>query len=83
MAEVLEKFPGRENRRNSKYPWDEWTDGQIRKAIKGEDFETTAADFRSMLHAAGGRYGMKVKTRTPHDQESISFQFYKGEDDGS
>ncbi len=80
MAEVLEVFPDRENKRNSKYPWDEWTDGKIRKAIKGEDYGTTTPDFRSMLHAAGSRFGLKVRTRTPKDQESISFQFFDPEE---
>ena len=79
MAEILEEFPLTQNRRNSKYPWEEWSDGKIRKAVNGEDYETSTSDFRSMLHAAATRVGMKVKTRKDPDDKFLVFQFYTPE----
>lgn len=60
-----------------KYPWDEWADGQVRRAVRGEDFEVDAAAFTSNLHQAARKRSMKVRTKKENDGGSVIFQFYR------
>lgn len=55
-----------------RYPWDEWFDGQTRKAVKGEDFKIAAANFRHTIKAAARRRGLDVRTRV--DGDSVIFK---------
>jgi hypothetical protein len=36
----------------NKYPWDEWLDGQPRKAVHGTDFTIAPESFRSAVKSA-------------------------------
>ena len=68
-----QKHPGRE----SKYPWDEWTDGQVYLAEQDKDYTCKLESFRDGLREHGHRNEMKVRTRV--HPEGVVFQFYKEE----
>lgn len=48
--------------RPSKYPWEEWMDGQTHTALAGRDFHVSVHNFRSMLRQKGYQAGMTVWT---------------------
>lgn len=70
MAEILDKFRSV----LSVYPWNEWTDGKPRRAVKGRDFTCTARGFIATMHARAKRIGMVVSTAQPKD-DVVDFQF--------
>lgn len=55
------------------YPWDEWTDGTARLAVKDEDFKIKSTSFRSTLRSTATHRGLKVRTRM--HVNGIVFQF--------
>tara|TARA_R110000824_G_scaffold207256_1_gene392559 strand:+ start:713 stop:1027 length:315 start_codon:yes stop_codon:yes gene_type:complete len=59
MAEILEdyKFP-----RYSKYPFDEWFDGQIRELVMGIDFDVPIPSMRASIYNAAFRKHLRVRT---------------------
>ena len=46
---------------STKYPWDQWTDGEWWMIRKDEDFDTSTSSMRSMLMTHAKRHGMTVK----------------------
>lgn len=58
-----------------RYPWDEWFDGQVRKAQRGVDFQVTAANFRYTIKAAAKRRNLVVRTKVRGDD--VTFQAVK------
>lgn len=42
------------------YPWDEWTDGAIRTAVKGTDFVCSESGFWMSLYSTAKRLGMRA-----------------------
>lgn len=82
MAEVITEWPSimRNSTRKSRYPWNEWTDGQIRKVVAGEDFESTLKTFVQGLYAYAKRNGYKVEVRQDTANDAAAFRFIpKGE----
>lgn len=75
MAEVLTEWPTIVRTRTSKFPWAEWTDGQIRQATKGTDFDSEPKTFVQGLYAHAKRHGKKVKVGTV-GEDSVVFSFY-------
>ena len=75
MAEVLAEWPSIVRTRQSKFPWAEWTDGQIRQAQKGVDFESEPKTFVQGLYAHAKRHGKKVKVGTVNE-DAVVFSFY-------
>jgi hypothetical protein len=57
----------------AKYPWEEWTDGQVWEIIRGEDFDILAGNMAQVLRSYGIRKGLKVTTRRRGDV--LAFQF--------
>ncbi len=43
----IEDFPEGPPKRspNTRYPWEEWADGEIRKFVRGEDFQVAPSQF--------------------------------------
>lgn len=51
----------------TKYPWDQWTNGNWWQARKGEDFNGDLEGFRSNLYAYTKRHGLRAETRASGD----------------
>lgn len=76
MANVLTELPkisrkGAGGRRGSKYPLDEWFDGQVRELVHGEpeavekgeaDFSAKPSSIVNMLHTQASSKGLQLKT---------------------
>ena len=68
----MEVLDSSEMRPWTKYPWDEWFDGQVRVAVYETDFSCTVGAFKSAVLKAAKRRRLTVKTRTYIDR--IVFQ---------
>lgn len=70
MAKQLEDFDFGTPR--SKYPWDEWLDGNIWELVEGEDYvcgtESMYVTFRTKCHSRG------LIPRTKRNQHSVIVQ---------
>lgn len=73
---ILDEFPNHMGR-TPIYPWEQWTDGQIRELVQGEDFYSEATSFRTLIHRTARRRGLKAKTRISDDKKSVIVAFYK------
>lgn len=83
MAERIAEFPTRP--RNTRYPWDEWTDGKVWKLRAGEDFAipdrvdkdgrtvTGADQFRNRLYTQAARRQLNVTTQKGRDEDGTEF----------
>jgi hypothetical protein len=63
-----------------KFPWDEWTNGEMWQAIEGEDFAANHAVFKSQLRTRAEKLKMNVQTRVEKPENgsvSVFFQFVK------
>ena len=71
MAEIIKKATWETSRipkgRPSKYPWDEWLDGQARILTPGEDFDATIQSFRTLAHGVANRRGLRLRTAERQD----------------
>lgn len=72
MARVIDKLPG-EHQAHGKYPWSEWTDGQVWLAVAGEDFTCAPESFRAVLHNRATFERLSVSVRKCPD--GMAFQF--------
>lgn len=57
-----------------RYPWTEWTDGQVRDVVQGTDFDTSMDIMRGNLHRKARDLGMHVQTKDM-SRTVIRFQF--------
>lgn len=78
MAEVLDQWPTIQRTRQSRYPWDQWTNGQIWQVREGDDFESNLKTFVQGLYAYGKRHGLKVEVRTDPANGIAAFRFVAG-----
>ncbi len=60
MAKVVEQFP--KKTRKSKYPFDQWFDGQIWELTEGVDFKIPAPSFRGGLYNKTRLFGVEIVT---------------------
>lgn len=58
------------------YPWDQWTDGKARRAVKGADFRCSSPGFAATLYSHANRHELNVKVSVP-DKKTVEFQFSK------
>lgn len=86
MAEVLKEWDfSRSRERGSKYPWDEWTNGDIIKVKQGVDFQSKPSSFRSALQSQATKLSegsdklFKVKASVDEKNGIVVFQFYTAE----
>lgn len=87
---ILQEFPHHLGRPPI-YPWDEWTDGQIRELRQGVHFHSQATSFRTLVHRTAKDYGLKAKTSIetyvdPEDSNetpitSVTIYFYEGKEE--
>lgn len=87
MAKRLKKWPkkysshAQKNNRKHRYPWDEWMDGSIWEANRGEDFFTSVRQFQVNLHqrafAVKEPYYLKTRRTGPN---SLTFCFVLQDD---
>ena len=73
MAETIEAFDFERGRR-AKYPWKEWTDGQIWKVEQGVDFHCSPESLRYSVHGRARVLGRKAHTAVVDDKHVV-FQF--------
>lgn len=83
------KSPGRP----SKYPWDEWMNGRIHRALAGRDFHMSVDKFRSALRQKAYHTGMSVASWVEEVRENgptgpvqfwVNFRFVpKGQSGGN
>jgi len=75
MARVIDTFPAPKT--TSRYPWDEWLDGQIRELVAGEDFTSKPETLRQNAALQAQKRGGRAKTRLLDDgeQKVIVLQF--------
>lgn len=78
-TEILDEFPKKKGTYTSKYPWDEWLDGQIRVIRRGEHFDSKVLSMQSNFHKKAEERGFRV--RTSLDGDTITFQALPGEAD--
>lgn len=50
---------------NTKYPWDQWTNGKAWLLVRGEDFTCGVESLRSAIHQYATRHDLSVVTRKP------------------
>jgi len=64
----------------TKYPWNEWLDGQIRLLIRGEDWpeHLTATQFKNQAYHGAKACGLKVRINT-YDERITYLQAYMPE----
>lgn len=69
MPEIMDSFPEKPPsvKRVSKYDWDTWFDGRIRRFIYGSDFDILPKSFRQMLLQNARKRGVFIKTTTDGD----------------
>lgn len=74
---TITALPGLD-RYNWKYPWDQWTDGQVWELVRGEDFAPTIRNFRPQCYMVAQRRGMEIRTYAPDGWwgDRIQVQFY-------
>lgn len=75
MAEIITEWPSIVRTRKSIYPWEEWTDGNIRQASEGVDFVSSLKTFVQGLYAYAARHNVKVEVRTAPSDGVVAFRF--------
>lgn len=66
MANLIKEMPkisrAGGGRKGSKYPLDEWFDGQMRELVEGEDYECKRESLINMLHGKAASQDLKIHT---------------------
>jgi len=68
MARKVDRIPARNG---SKYPWNEWLDGDMRELAQGEDFTISASQLARSAWAAANRRRVDVTIRVRGDKVYI------------
>jgi len=63
MSEITKDFDFSRMGRPRLYPWDEWSDGQIRILRKGTDFDCEADSIQNGIYVYARRMGYKASTK--------------------
>lgn len=58
----------------ARYPWDDWLDGQARRAYQGQDFEVTPKDFAISVRKAAKSRGLTVRASVNTERGTVDFQ---------
>lgn len=74
---ILSEFPNHIGRPPI-YPWDEWTDGQIRQLVQGVHFHSQANSFRTVVHRTARNRGLTARTSISKDGTVVTISFQKG-----
>ena len=75
---VLEFFDGtpKGDHGNSKYPWNQWGDGNIWEITLGTDFDCKVVSMRGVLYSYAKRAGLKLQAQCLMRLGKIRFKFY-------
>jgi hypothetical protein len=78
MARVIDGFPAAAT--HSRYPWDQWLDGQVWELVAGEDFTSKPETIRQNAAVQAQRRGGNVKTRLVDDgdRQIVIVQMLRG-----
>ncbi len=82
MSEILMDYDwqGRKGA-PTKYPWEKWADGQIRKIVKGEDYVCKSSSIQAILRSQLAKLdGMDVRTSLVDEGNAVVFQYYAKEE---
>jgi hypothetical protein len=60
MAKKVNAWPTTSN--STRYPWDQWLDGNIWALTKGDDFDQNTEHFRAQVYIAARNRGVKART---------------------
>jgi hypothetical protein len=77
MARKVEAFPKAPD--SSRYPWEEWLDGDVWELAQGEDFKGKSNAFRSNARSRAKKRGGKIRARILKEDggvEKLYIQFY-------
>lgn len=66
--------------RRSRYNWDEWLDGSVWQAVRGEDFTCKVQSFVSQLYKAAYDKGMKIHVHPDSDGRVVEWNAYDDDD---
>lgn len=66
-AKVLAEFP--DQKRRSKYPWEEWLDGRVFLLRKGEQYNTGTETMRAVASSAAKKAGKKLRSKITKDED--------------
>ena len=78
MAKILKEMPRQKRVRKYTYPWDIWTDGQVRQVEKGEDYKTTKMAFVVQCQFAARQRNLKFTYVTIDEAAGVlAIQFIK------
>ncbi|MGW8177901.1 MAG: hypothetical protein ACWGQW_03790 [bacterium] len=72
MAKILKNFDASRHSRGE-YPWDEWSDGQARRIIQGEDFHCLVDTMKVAIRKQAGRLGRSATVVDGEEPNSIDF----------
>lgn len=77
MAQKLEAFPEGANSREgySRYPWNEWLDGDAWELEQGADFTVTTKSFRSAAAQAARIRNGGIRTALTNEGKNVVIQF--------
>lgn len=64
MAEIANDFVFVRTGRPSKYPWQEWCDGQTRILTRGVDFQCHIDSLTNHVHTWARRHGYRARTQS-------------------
>jgi len=78
MAEIIKEHEWHNGRGAlTKYPWDEWVDGQIYHLVKDIDYTCTNLSMQTNLRDKARKLDMRVRTEISTEPIGLFFQFYK------
>lgn len=65
MAYIVEPPDAHTSRARTvrRYPWAQWSDGQWRQAVRGEDYKITDGGFRACLYRYAQAAGRTAESR--------------------
>lgn len=60
-----------------RFPWNDWTNGEIWQAVEGDDFKSPASVFKQQLKKRAEANKLTLKTSVQRDGDTVSvvFQF--------
>jgi hypothetical protein len=68
VSRIIDKMPP-SGRKSSRYPWDEWLDGQARILVKGEDFDVDILKMQNNFGSVARTRGLRGTTVKLSDTE--------------
>jgi hypothetical protein len=76
MARRLDSFPAQTG---SRYPWDEWLDGNPWELVPGEDFASKSSTLRANAQIQAKKRNGRTRSRTVvnNGREAVVIQFVR------